>query len=58
MCGYHKGGNMKRKWTNESAKEYIEKVEAGKEKKGLKYCSAKDYLANHKRLSKYSIVGI
>lgn len=49
---------MKRKWTNESAQKYIELVEKGKEPKGLKYCSAKDFLLNHKILSKYSIIGI
>lgn len=49
---------MKRKWTNESAKEYIERVEKGKEPVGMKYLSAIDYLTNHKVLSKHSIVGI
>lgn len=48
---------MKRKWTNETAEEYIKKVELGKEQKGMKYLSAIDYLKNHKRLSKYSILG-
>ncbi len=54
----YKGCYMKRKWTNETAQQYIEKVEFGKEPVGLKYWSAKDYLKNHKRLSKYSIIGI
>lgn len=49
---------MKRKWTNETAQKYIELVEKGKEPMGMKYLSAKDYLQNHKRLSKYSIIGI
>lgn len=49
---------MKRRWTNETAQQYIEKVEFGKEPVGLKYWSAKDYLKNHKRFSKYSIIGI
>lgn len=49
---------MKREWTNESAENYIKKVEHGLIQKGLKYCSAIDYLKNHKRLSKYSIIGI
>jgi hypothetical protein len=49
---------MKRKWTNETAQKYIELVEKGREPMGLKYLSAKDYLTNHKRLSKYSIIGI
>lgn len=49
---------MKRKWTNETAEEYIQKVERGKAPKGMKYLSSLDYLKNHKRLSKHSIVGI
>lgn len=49
---------MKRKWTNESAKRYIELVENGKEPIGMKYLSAKDFLRNHRILSKHSIVGI
>ncbi len=49
---------MKRKWTNETAQKYIERVEAGKEPMGLKYCSAKDFLQNHRVLSKHSIIGI
>lgn len=49
---------MKRKWTNETAQNYIEKVEKGKEPMGMKYLSAKDFLKNHRVLSKYSIIGI
>lgn len=49
---------MKRKWTNESAKDYVDKVEKGKIQMGLKYLSAKDYLKNHKVLSRHSIIGI
>lgn len=48
---------MKRKWNNETAQKYIEKVEKGKEIYGLKYLSAKDFLKNHRILSKYSIIG-
>ena len=39
-----------RKWTKESATEYIKKAK----EKGLTYWSAMDYLKNHKTL--YSIV--
>lgn len=49
---------MKRKWTVETAQRYIELVEKGRITIGLKYLSAKDYLKNHKPLSKHSIVGI
>lgn len=49
---------MKRKWTSETAEEYIKRVEKGKEQVGMKYLSAIDYLQNHKRLSKHSIIGI
>lgn len=49
---------MKRKWTVETAQKYIELVENRKITIGLKYLSAKDYLRNHKPLSKHSIVGI
>lgn len=49
---------MKRKWTNETAQKYIDKVEQGKEPMGMKYLSAKDFLRNHRVLSKYSIIGI
>lgn len=48
---------MKRKWTNETAENYIKKVENEKEPTRMKYLSAIDYLKNHKRLSKYSILG-
>lgn len=36
-----------RKWTKESAKAYADKVKAGKAPRGLKYCSALDFLRNH-----------
>lgn len=49
---------MKRKWTVETAQRYIELVEKGRLEIGMKYLSAKDYLKNHKPLSKHSIVGI
>ena len=49
---------MKRKWTNETAQRYIEKVEKGKEPMGMKYLSAVDFLKNHSVLSKHSIIGI
>lgn len=49
---------MKRKWTVETAEKYIKLVEKGLKPSGMKYLSAKDYLINHKPLSKYSIVGI
>lgn len=38
---------MGRKWTEESARSYVAKVQAGKNQVGLTYCSAIDYLANH-----------
>ena len=38
---------MSRKWTVESAKAYIAKVQKGKLQVGLTYCSAIDYLTNH-----------
>ena len=52
---------MKRKWTNETAKIYMEKVEKGKEPMGLKYLSAKDYISNHAALNslcKHSIINL
>lgn len=52
------GKSLKRKWNNESAENYIKKVEEGKEPMGLKYLSAKDFIKNHRILSKYSIIGI
>lgn len=39
---------MKRNWTNESAKAYVEKVKAGKASIGLKYCSALDFLRKNR----------
>ncbi len=38
---------MGRKWTEESARSYVAKVQAGKNQVGLTYCSAIDYLTNH-----------
>ena len=38
---------MGRKWTAESAKSYINKVNKGKIPRGLTYYSAVDFLANH-----------
>lgn len=35
---------MKKKWTEFSAKEWISKVNSGKEKYGLTFCSACDFL--------------
>lgn len=38
---------MSKKWTVEEAKNYIMKVQKGKQQSGLKYCSAIDFLMNH-----------
>lgn len=38
---------MSRKWTEESARSYVAKVQSGKNQIGLTYCSAIDYLTNH-----------
>ena len=38
---------MKRKWTKQSAAEYIKNAK----QKGLTYWSAKDYLKHHKTMS-------
>jgi len=38
---------MSHKWTEESARSYIAKVQAGKNQIGLKYCSAIDFISNH-----------
>lgn len=35
---------MKNKWTKETAMAWVEKVESGMEKRGLKYCSALSFL--------------
>lgn len=43
---------MKRKWTKESAKKYVNKVDNGKQEKGLTYLSAKDFLKHHKQSGK------
>lgn len=45
-----------KKWTKESAKRYVERVEKGKQEKGLTYLSAKDFLRNHKKGN--SIIGL
>lgn len=37
----------KRTWTKETAKNWVGKVENGKEPRGLKFCSAMSYLRNH-----------
>lgn len=41
-----------RKWTKQSAEEYIKKCK----EKGLKYLSAKDFLKNHKTM--HAIIGV
>lgn len=41
---------MARKWTKQSAEEYIKKAKENK-RKGLIYWSAKDYLKHHKTMS-------
>ena len=38
---------MGKKWTDESARSYVAKVQAGRNQIGLTYCSAMDYLVNH-----------
>ena len=38
---------MSKKWTIESARAYITKVQKGKQQPGLTYCSAIDFLMNH-----------
>lgn len=38
-----------KKWTKETAKKYIDKVEKGKQEKGLTYLSAIDFLRHHKK---------
>lgn len=38
---------MSKKWTIDSARAYITKVQKGRQQPGLTYCSAIDYLANH-----------
>lgn len=43
---------MKRKWTKEKAKKYVDKVDKSKQEKGLTYLSAKDFLKHHKQSSK------
>lgn len=45
-----------KKWTKETAKKYAEKVEKGKQEKGLTYLSAIDFLRHHKKNS--SIISI
>jgi hypothetical protein len=41
---------MSKKWTIESAKAYVNKVQKGKQQSGLTYCSAIDFLMNHTNL--------
>lgn len=38
---------MTKKWTVESAKSYVAKVQKGKQQAGLTYCSALAFLENH-----------
>ena len=38
---------MGRKWTDETARAYVAKVQAGRNQVGLTYCSALDYIMNH-----------
>ena len=38
---------MSKKWTIESARSYINKVQKGKQQPGLTYCSAIDFIMNH-----------
>ena len=38
---------MSKKWTIEEAKNYITKVQKGKQQIGLTYCSAIDFITNH-----------
>lgn len=38
---------MNKRWTDDSARAYIAKVQNGKSPMGLTYCSAVDYLLNH-----------
>ena len=38
---------MSKKWTIETAKAYIAKVQKSKQQTGLTYCSAVDFLINH-----------
>lgn len=37
------------KWTKEIADRYIKRVEHGRQEKGLKYLSAKDFLKHHSK---------
>ena len=38
---------MSKKWTDESARSYVAKVQSGRNQIGLTYYSAIDYLTNH-----------
>jgi len=51
-----KGVLIMRKWTKETARRYVERVEKGKQEIGLTYLSAKDFLKNHKKGN--SIIGV
>ncbi len=41
---------MPRKWTRQTAEEYVKVYEKSKDK-GLKYWSAKDFLKNHRTMT-------
>ena len=43
---------MKRRWTIESAMDWVKRVEDGKEKLGLKYCSARSFLLGRMKAAK------
>lgn len=47
---------MKRKWTKQSATNYVEKIDKTKGIKGLTYWSAMDYLKHHRTM--HSIIGV
>lgn len=38
---------MSKNWTIEEARNYVAKVQKGKQQAGLTYCSAIDFLMNH-----------
>ena len=42
-------GIKKRKWTIAEATAWVQKCEDGTQAKGLKYCSALDFLKNQKK---------
>lgn len=47
---------MKRKWTKQSATNYIERVDKSKGIRGLTYWSAIDYLKHHRTI--HSTIGV